>query len=190
MILHDYKAIHVHIPKCAGMSIEEAFGMAIIKDKRGSRGSRHFHKSFVINKFGSKIWNSYFKFAFVRNPWERFVSLYFFRKKHQRSHIRGRSFKACMMNFFKEYTPRDSSLHFWIMEGDKQVVDFVGRFENLHEDFAKVCSIIGANVTLNHINKTNHTHYSHYYDDECLQFVTENCKRDIELFGYTFEDKR
>lgn len=183
MILHQYRAIHVHIPKCAGMSIEAAFG--------AKKLGQHFHRRKAIRTFGAAKWFNYYKFAFVRNPWDRFVSLYHFRKKYQTMHIRGRSFKRCMMAMFREYPPRVHQQHFWVMDGDTQIVDFIGRFENLHEDFAKVCKAIGAEgVVLGHHNKTEHAHYSHYYDDECLEFVTANCARDIELFGYKFEDRR
>ena len=183
MILHQYKAIHVHIPKCAGQSIEKAFGKRI---------GQHFHRRKAIKAFGLSKWDNYFKFAFVRNPWDRFVSLYHYRSKYQKSHIRGRSFKTCMMKMFNEYPPRVHQQNFWVMDAqDKPIVDFIGRFENLQADFAEVCRIIGAvGVELGHHNKTDHMHYSHYYDDECLQFVTEHCMRDIELFGYTFEDLR
>ena len=182
MILPEYRAIHVHIPKCAGQSIEAAFGRRI---------GQHYHKKKFISMFGAKKWNNFFKFAFIRNPWDRFVSLYHYRKKHQKTHIRGRSFKQCMMRMFDEYPPRVHQQHFWVMDGDIPIVDFIGRFENLQEDFAKVCKAIGATgITLGHHNQTVHEHYSRYYDDECLEFVTANCKRDIELFGYTFEDRR
>ena len=183
MIIGKYKAIHVHIPKCAGMSIEAAFG--------AKKLGQHYHKRRFIRTFGAHKWEKYFKFAFVRNPWDRFVSLYHFRKKYQKSHIKGRSFKQCMMRLFDEYPQRVHQMHYWVMLGDDPIVDFIGRFENLNEDFEKVCKMIGAEgITLPHVNKTDHVHYSHYYDDECLEFVAANCKRDIELFGYKFEDLR
>ena len=177
MIIHSHKAIHIHISKCAGQSVEKAFGQYI---------GQHHLKPQIVKKIGNDKWEDYYKFTFVRNPWDRLVSLYHFRLRKMRHLIKGRKFKEWLECIFDEYHPKVHQ-HYWITEDDKLIVDFVGKFETLNEDFSKVCEKIGADVSLGHFNKSKHNHYMSYYDDESRQLVQDKCKVDIEMFGYTFE---
>ena len=76
-------------------------------------------------------------------------------------------------------------------KGDKPTADefdFIGRFETLADDFAKVCAHLGVEATLSHVNKSNHRRYTDYYDDETRDIIARACADDIERFGYRFGD--
>lgn len=68
-----------------------------------------------------------------------------------------------------------------------KTLDFIGRFENLKEDYAKVCKFLDVQPkNLPHLKKGNRKHYKDYYSDETKALVTELYKDDIINFGYKF----
>jgi len=76
----------------------------------------------------------------------------------------------------------------WILNDDgKLFVDFIGRYENLQQDFGKVCDNIGLpRQVLLHTNKTRHRPYWDCYDENTKNIVATKYKKDIEYFGYEF----
>jgi len=67
-------------------------------------------------------------------------------------------------------------------------LDFIGRFENLEEDFKKLCEHIGVDLDLPHKGSTKRKAYAGYYDDETRQMVADMFSEDISQFEYTFEE--
>ena len=61
LILSEQKLIFLHIPKCAGQSVESAFGI------------RHHHRHHKRNDL-PEDWQAYLRFTFVRHPISRFLS--------------------------------------------------------------------------------------------------------------------
>ena len=200
-ISHKHNCIFIHIPKTAGTSIEASLGMHGDLDYVGIKpyinqrknqdtlfgvGLQHLTALQVKRKI--KNYDDYYKFTFVRNPWSRFVSAMIFNgslRSNLKSNLTKSEFKKNMqdinysMGHFKcqlDYIEHDGNL----------LVDFVGRFENLHEDYSHISSVLGVNLTLEHRMKTEHKHYTEYYDDETRQIVAEKYARDIEYFGYKF----
>jgi len=210
MISKKYKFIFSHIPKCGGTSILDFF---YIKDKTHS--IRKYdklgeHKTFkeYQKKFSSKF-KSYFKFCFVRNPFDRCVSLYYFRKKRANelsklneilpahwpniNEINKYSFKDMVKKSLEDNNPNTQYLEvgcrddWWLSDEIVQKVNFIGRFENLQEDFDIICDKIGiARQQLPHKNATKHKHYTEYYDEETKSIVAKKYRKDIEYFGYEF----
>ncbi len=177
MILKDYKAIFVHINKTGGSSIEQALcGSYHITTKHYNvyDYARHTPYEFA----------NYFKVTFVRNPWDKVVSQYFFQLMHKGTD------KA-----FKDFIRKPSGRPFinqldWITINGHIAVNCIGRFETLEEDFDEICQHIGIKTpALPRINKTVHEHYSIYYDDEDREFVGNIFYKDIQFFGYRFENK-
>lgn len=139
--------------------------------------------------------HGYFKFAFVRNPWDRLVSFYYSKilgKEHEGySEYWGMEFKEfvdhiCLTdiaNADKHFRPQNLLL-------PVKDLDFIGRFENFNSDFAKVCATLNLpDSSLPHRNQSGHFHYSHYYDEKTRQAVADLYAEDIKFFGYTFEQR-
>ncbi len=75
-------------------------------------------------------------------------------------------------------------------EKGEVIVDFVGRFENLADDFAYICQYLGLQATMPYLNKSKHSSYQSYYDKDTRDLISEYFKDDIALFGYDFEGHR
>ena len=130
---------------------------------------------------------------FIRNPWDRLVSRYEWQKfVLPESHI---NFKTITQRTFKEFIKQRASAIFdkWCYcdlmcdKNGKRVVDFVGRFENLQNDFDIVCDKIRTRrqqlPNTNHLKRKN---YIEYYDNETREIVAQVFQRDIEYFDYKF----
>ena len=137
----------------------------------------------------NRLYNDYFKFGFVRNPWDWQVSLYFYmlKDKGHYQHKLIKSFKSfdefIEWRVFKEKRLQKS---FFVDKKGNLIVDFIGRYENLNEDFQKVLQIVGLEkeIMLEHTNKSNHDNYMSYYNEYTYKLIEEHFKEDIEMFGY------
>jgi hypothetical protein len=195
MVIDQYAVIFIHINRTGGTSVERAFGFNthLPVDK----GHDHSTPTKLIRKLGRAKWERYFKFAIVRNPWDRLVSVYQMRKGYGMipemsfDEWLGGDSPACDRYPNSPLDPRSWWMHQvnWITDGKgREVLDFVGRYERLAEDFATVCRRVGADVTLPRLNSFERSHYSSFYDAALRQRVADLCRPDIERFGYTFED--
>nr|WP_321226765.1 sulfotransferase family 2 domain-containing protein [uncultured Psychroserpens sp.] len=192
------KSIFVHIPKAGGVSI--------IKSLYGDQASGFGHPSYMrfLKLFGRKRFNAYYKFTFVRNPWDRLYSAYCFLKKGGMNHQDKKfsedilsqvdSFEDFIMNWL---TPErvNSWIHFvpqyTFLTNDKGelVVDFVGRFENFETDFKNITNRLNLKEELEHHNKTNglkNVSYKESYTPDMVQKVGLLYREDISLFDYKF----
>ncbi len=195
MIDHENKFIFIHIRKTAGTSIERVFD-----ENAGNTHNevpyKHDNAKFMKRKFPSE-WGEYFKFTFVRDPWDRFYSRYAWGMKKNMFLRHVKSFaefakkievgeRVFKKRLFGAETLRSQFLMISDKDG-KLLVDFIGRFENLQNDFNIVCDKIGIpRQQLPHKNKTKRKHYTEYYDEETKQIVAEKYAKDIEMFGYEF----
>ena len=202
MIIDDVNCIFIHIPKCGGMSIESFFrksqSLYMEWDEVNKIWMQHATASQIKNLYCQK-YEDYFSFTFVRNPWCRAVSDYFWMKRHLNLEDTFKNYLLLKGNFdtqrlrYPHSNKKGRGDHivpqsdFILNSNGEQIVDFIGRFETLQQDFDIVCDKIGiARQQLPHKNKTKHKHYTEYYDDETRQIVAEKYAKDIEYFGYEF----
>ena len=196
MICLKNKFIFIHIPKCCGSSIEKTLADDSCIFKSGT-WPHNLKLKYPLNHCTlddieeSKVlhpnFDKFYSFTFVRNPFDRLVSEYFYLKnrlklsddiKKELIYLAERSLNGVMGNHcVSQYKFINNK------------INFIGKFENLQQDFNIVCDKIGIpQQQLLHINKSKHKHYTEYYDDETREIVAEKYAKDIEYFDYEFRD--
>ena len=215
LISHKYKIIFIHIPKTAGEAIANFIQQA---DPKAINKFKHKTALELKDQFNSEIWDSYYKFAVIRNPWEQAVSFYTHLRKplYMDDDILGLQYpeykrhkllnphEACMCAInesFPDYIEKIynsnerhrlfSAQSWWITDTDgSSLIDCVIRYENLAPEFLKLCTENGVpEKKLPYKNQSVKKHYSTYYDKASKEIVTHHFKDDIKRFGYTFQTK-
>lgn len=187
MINKKYNFIHIHITKNAGVSIEKLFNNPI--------GDHRTVKAY-INQIGYERYKKYYSFAFIRNPWDKMVSNYEYDKKGGHDGKRKKfgadklSFKEWLkvLNKYPNKPPKTYMNQYdWLTNHKNELdVDYIGRFENIDDDWKYICDKININMELPHYNKTKEKNYKSYYDDESYEIVKKYYIKDINYFNYEF----
>ncbi len=142
-------------------------------------------KSMPSNKF-----KQYFKFAFVRNPWDRLVSEFEYIKT-QSSHSRHKKLMVMTFEQYIEYQAKRSAAFQYDALAKKDGtlgMDYIGRFEQLHDSLAEISGQIKLDCTqIPHINKLKKAPYQSYYTDQTAEQVAQLWSKDIETFAYQFD---
>jgi hypothetical protein len=198
-ISSQYEVVFVHIPKNAGTAIGKALGM----DKVLHHNWRHYEQNH------SNVWNSYTKFAVVRNPWDRVVSNYAYAQMEKSYYhskdgstrynvhpdyelLKDKSFEECIdilaqTDLTADRVSRPLKHHGWgyqyeyIYHGDDLKVDKVFHYEDLHY----IDQWLDVHIPV--INTSDRTDYRSYYTPKQVDIVAEKYAKDIELFGYTYD---
>lgn len=194
------KCVFIHANKTAGRSIsmaifgnvrehltiKELFNLQFDKPEKEKRleKCRTDYRYQLLKKY----WDHYFKFLIIRNPWDRKLSDFFFGKREgivkentdfttyiRNNHLNNDLWNSPCLNWVED---KDGNI-------DKNI--FIGKFENLQEDFNFICDKIGIErKKLPHINSTTHSSYWEYYNDETKEMIGEKYKKDIDFFNYVF----
>ena len=140
---------------------------------------------------GRRQFESYFKFGFVRNPWDRVVSLY---ERNEAVQMRQQmsfeefvrwiqySSSTCVHS-----SPHRYQLDWFVDANGKMLADFIGRFERLPEDWAVIAKKLGVREALPHTRANPRLrHYAEYYTPETARLIEVKFKVDIETFNYRF----
>jgi len=134
-------------------------------------------------------WSAFLKFAFVRNPFDRFVSYCAFVTRDGDEFVRD---PQAVMRDVLARPPHDHVLfhpqHRFIADASgKLLTDYVGRLEEMQKSYDEVCARIGIpTAQLDKVNATKRRDYREYYDEPLIEGVARLYARDLELFGYEF----
>jgi Sulfotransferase family len=183
VICDQFKCIFVEVPKTGSTSIR-----AIV----GEPPKPHQNIWQIFNSIPAEKFRSYFKFGFVRNPWDRAVSLY--------ERKEGLKLKSRMgFDQFIEWmrfasctcihpVPHRYQLDWFVSPHGDVIVDFIGKYENLESDWAAISARLGIGAKLPRLNvNTERTcDYVSYYSEKTRRIVAERFAVDIERFGYKF----
>lgn len=206
IISHSHRFIFFAVPKTGTHSIRRALRpqladadleqVGLFVEKRfpypelASHGHGHLSYAQVRPVIGAECMDGYFKFAFVRNPYDRFVSYCAFMGRDspdfQRQPVEA-------MKFLLRHRPPVDHVLFrpqyeLLCDSEGRLaMDFVGRTERAQADFDTVCAKVGiASSPLEQANRSTHRHYTEYYDDELRSLVATFYRRDLDVFGYEF----
>ena len=201
--------------KTAGSSIQKALSKfcgsddIITPDAESPETARNIDKFFTnhphppisdVKKFvGDDIWKSFFKFAFVRNPWSLAVSRYHWNNRGKNCSRDG------FDKFLRTYCSDEAvwgPAHFYVNDlqknyttiNNKIELDYIGKVETLKDDFNKICSILNLPKTkLPHIKSSykpdGFKHYTEYYSDDLIELVRKYFFYDLEEFDYTYDQE-
>ena len=207
MLSRDYRTIFIHIPKTGGQSIERVFlgvhgltweGRAPLLLRQNTDPSKGpprlahlFAREYVsCGHVSVEDFETFFKFAVVRNPWARAVSAYKYMTE-------GRSYP--FEAFIRDFSARrgnltqtrqvDPQVSYVQDAGGRLIVDRLLRFENLKAEFAEVGrKIFGREEPLPLSNVSpDRRDYRTFYDDATAEIVEKVYADDIAAFGYSFD---
>ena len=203
IISHKHKFIFIHTNKCAGTSIEvsltsicgsdDIIGPVTLENlppdyKHPENYDKNkFEDTMSAEEIKSNIpleyWEEYTKFSVVRNPWDRMISAWFWQTRNDNRDL---------LIFLSQPALRPISMSEQLTVNDSICTDFLIRYENLNDDYKKVCKLLKISpVKLPHAKsgyKPKDTHYTKYYDGYTKNIIETKFKDDINNFGYKFGD--
>tara|TARA_Y100000593_G_scaffold95087_1_gene199421 strand:- start:29772 stop:30578 length:807 start_codon:yes stop_codon:yes gene_type:complete len=230
IISHEHKFIFVHIHKCAGTSIgesllpylgekDEVFGyskegehLSTINKDTGKLW-KHSTSKEIKDSIDPEIWNNYFKFAFVRSPWEIEISFYHWWKETDAKwdrkskkeinnisfdkYILKRPWEHTILDFivdknsdYKQIKPKDIFAREYSLSNLNLNIDYLGRYETLEKDFAYLCGRFNLpNIELKHVNKSRsldnrNATMSYYKNDKTKGRMYNKYYYDIAFLDY------
>lgn len=217
LLSHRYRFLFVHIAKTGGTSVRAALQRRMWADpwripmficsrmshlsghRLACKLPRHAKAIAAQEMLPHEFYQSLFKFCFVRNPWDLQVSSFHHIRRERPHLMEGVDDFATFIRY--KFNPERPYQYHMDISVERQsdyvtdqhgntIVDFVGRFERLEEDYAYILRRIGLRAApLPHRRTaTDRRDYRHYYTDELAQQVAAHYSDDIERFGYRFDE--
>ena len=212
-----YRFLFVHIAKTGGTSVRAALERVRWRDpwywlmwpchrlshltghRLGTKFPRHAKAIAAKEMLPRELYDALFKFAFVRNPWDLQVSSFHHIRRERPQHLGGHEDFASFLRWkldperpyqFHLDTSIERQSDYLVDLHGNLIVDFVGRYERLQDDFAVACERIGIPCpTLPHRRQATDRKkdYRSYYTDDTAALVAAHFAADVERFGYTFD---
>lgn len=151
--------------------------------KAGLKYYNHMLASEIKQRVGARVWRTYFKFCFERNPWDKVISQYWHMDQG----------KADFDDFVRT-AELNSDFDLYSLDG-QPAMDYIGRYETLAADLARVCEHLGIPFdgwlprAKGNFRKDRRS-YVACYDSVQADIVARRFAREIEYFGYRFGEAR
>lgn len=206
IVSHQHRFIFAAIPKTGTHSVRhglrEHMGPDDIEQARlfvekkfpipelARLGHGHISLAEVRPFLGEEIFSAYLKFAFVRNPFDRFVSYCAFATSREGTFARDP--QRVMRHFLFVAPPHQHIIfrpqHLFLTDRDgKLLADMLGKVEEMQQSYDAICARIGiASTPLDHANRSQRGAYRDYYNQELIDGVAKIYARDLDLFGYEY----
>jgi len=214
-IHHEKKAIFIHINKTGGSyiagTLEKYYGFKTYYLKRPDHDEfclvqkknprqkyyenrihgvlNYYRSSPHLNRYMNMTpekWDSYFKFCFVRNPYDRIISGW----NHLGKRIPFKQY-VHLKNFVNdmEYIHTFMPQYRHIINFKNEIdMNFIGRFDNLENDFLYILFHLGYDLPIHdpvvRVNVKKHKKYTEYYDQKTLDKVNEIMFHDFQHFDF------
>lgn len=208
IVSHRHRFIFAAVPKTGTHSVRQALreqmdeadveqvGLFVKKSFpwQDLAALQHGHLSLrqVRPHLGEATFNDYFKFAFVRNPFDRFVSYCAF--MFRGGDVFQERPQDVMRHFLFERPPEGHILFqpqaALLVDDDGRTLltDAVGRVEDMQASYDAICTRLGlSSRPLDRVNSSRRGDYRCYYDQHLVDAVAARYAQDLQLFGYTFE---
>jgi len=221
LISKDHECVFIHIPKTAGTSIETALGYHEVAHERGRQDHRRLRNieqgiwppdrrrflpadfaHYAIQRLRGRRrgfefityaeYDRFFKFAVVRNPWDRVYSWYrnVIRDPFHQGEL-GISADCGFADFVKNHLDcwaLNKQTDWLVDENGNIALDYVGKFEVLQETFVHICNVLGIkNQVLPKVLDSGTSDFRSAYTDDIREIVAVKYAREIELFDYEFD---
>ena len=207
IISHKHRYIFFAIPKTGTHAVRQALRAQMGEEDLEQVGLfvqkkfpfpefadiRHGHISTqqIRPVIGEETFQGYTKFAFVRNPFDRFVSYCAFMSREQGY------METQPLQYMKWVVREQKPLGHMLYQPQHQMVtgadgalqlDVVGRTETMQASYDAICARLGIpSAPLGRANASKHRPWQEYYDKDLVGWVGEVYQKDLEMFDYRFE---
>ncbi len=216
LLSHRYQFLYVHIAKTGGTSVRAALNKLRWRDplyyltfpahkisamtghKLGLKFPRHSHIIAAKEMLPAEYFDSLFKFAFVRNPWDLQVSSFHHIQRERPEVMNGiTDFNEFMRWKFNPERPYQYHIETSLSLQSDYLVDlhgnnllsFTGKYENLQSDFDSICKQLNINsqvLPTRRVASDRKSDYRQYYQDDTAELVAQHFARDCSMFDYHF----